>query len=181
MRRLKTSCLKVTSYIIVSIALTIILIIIYSKIILHTQAFTQTVLLWIHGSVVALVLGQLWTDTTLRLIRNYVYSQALKRKEKIEDIYVDSLAVPGWMVGMIERAFFGALVAFNISATAAGMVTWILVKMATDWHRILGSSNQSKDAMYGPRSLAFGSLLAGMISLFFALMGGMVCRKFLSC
>lgn len=84
--------------------------------------------------------------------------------------------MPGWVVGVIERVFFGALVAFDISATAAGMVTWILVKMATDWHKILGPGQKDGDPMYGARSLAFGSLLAGMISLFFALVGGLVCR-----
>jgi hypothetical protein len=158
-----------------SIALTILLIFGYGAI-LQTEAQLQVALLWIHGSFTATVFGHLWTVTGLRLIRNHVYSKTLKRKEKIDNIYVDSLAVSGWQVGMIERVFFGALVTFDISATAAGMVTWILVKMATDWNRILGQC-QNEDSMYGARSLAFGSLLAGMISLFFALIGGIICRR----
>jgi hypothetical protein len=162
-------------YIIVSLALAIFLIFSYMAI-LSTEPAVRVVLLWILGSVVALVLGHVWTVTALRLIRNYVYVQTLKRQEQIGAIYIDSLALPGWTVGTIERVFFGALVAFDIPATAAGMVTWILIKMATDWHRILGSGQQNKDPMYGPRSLAFGSLLGSMISLLFALIGGMVCR-----
>ena len=175
MERLKTSRRRMAIHIIVSLALTIFLIFSYMAI-LSTEPTVRVVLLWIHGSVVALVLGHLWTVTALHLIRNYVYGRTLKRQEQIAAIYIDSLALPGWAVGTIERVFFGALVAFDISATAAGMVTWILVKMATDWHRILGSGQQNADPMYGPRSLAFGSLLGSMISLFFALIGGMVCR-----
>jgi hypothetical protein len=130
---------------------------------------------WVFGSIVALVLGHLWTTSFLKVIRNWIYCYALKHNEKIEAIYIKSLALPATVVGVIERIFFGALVAFDISATAAAMVTWILVKMATDWHRILARRKKG-DYMYGPRSLAFSSLLASMISLLFALIGGLICR-----
>jgi hypothetical protein len=178
MERLRTSRRRMAIYISVSVALTIFLFFSYLAI-LCTEATTRMVLSWVLGSVVALLLGHMWTVTVLNLIRNYIYGQTLRRQEQIAPIYIDSLALPGWTVGTIERVFFGALVAFDISATAAGMVTWILVKMATDWHRILGAGQQNAgpaDPMYGPRSLAFGSLLGSMISLFFALIGGMVCR-----
>jgi len=168
MERLKTSPKCMWFHIILSIAVAIFLIFGY-------RLFSP----WILGAVVALVLGNLWTVTFLKLIRNYIYRDTVKRKDTIVDIYIDRIAVPGWVVGSIERIFFAALVAFDISATAAAMVTWILVKMATDWHRILGKTEEDAHKS-GARALAFSSLLASMISLFFALIGGLICRMALN-
>jgi hypothetical protein len=158
-------------HIIRSIVIAILLIFCYC-IILQIKTTVRAPLLLIHGSVVALLLGHLWTTTFLEVIRKHIYCYAQKYKEKIDDIYTQSLPLPATVLGVIERIFFGALVAFDISATAAAMVTWIFVKMATDWNRILVAGSKK-----GPRSLAFGSLLASMISLFFALIGGLICRK----
>ena len=170
---LKTSAIRLSFRIILSIALTIFLIFSYDAI-LQMEINARTVLLWILALVVVILLGHLWTTSFLKIIRNRIYYYALKHKEGIEDIYVSSLsALPAPVVGVTERIFFGALVAFDISATAAAMVTWILVKMATDWHRILDSTKEGKK---GPRALAFCSLLGSMISLFFALIGGLICR-----
>jgi hypothetical protein len=175
MERLKTSLRWRLFLIILSIGVTIFLIVWYSAI-LQMKTTAQVAHLWIHGLVVALGLGHLWTFTFLTVMRNRIYHKTLKRKEIIKDVYIGALCVPAWVVGTIERTFFGALVAFDISATAAAMVTWILVKMATDWHRILPPIEEKGKHIIGPRSLAFGSLLAGMISLLFALIGGLVCR-----
>jgi len=160
MEGLKTSAKRLSFRIILTIAVTIFLIFYY-------RLFSP----WVLGPVVALFLGHMWTTSFLKVIRNCIYCFALKHKEKIDDIYTHSLALPATVVGVIEGIFFGALVAFDISATAAAMVTWILVKMATDWNRILATTGKR-----GPRSLAFSSLLASMISLFFALIGGLICR-----
>jgi len=172
MECLKTSPSCMWFLIVLSIAGAIFLFFWY-RAILQMETTVRVIHLWIHSLVVALGLGHLWTFTFLKVIRNHIYHKTLKRKETIENIYIHALAVPAWVVGTIERIFFGALVAFDISATAAAMVTWILVKMATDWNRILTSAQEGKR---GPRSLAFSSLLAGMISLFFALTGGLICR-----
>lgn len=131
----------------------------------------RTLLLLLLGTFFALGMGHVCTTTALKFIRNHIYNEALKRDEIIEKIYVDTLSVPGWFLGFVERTFFGTLVAFEVSATAAGMLTWLLIKMATDWHKMIDAGSKN-----GPRSLAFGSLIAGMISLFFALIGGLMCR-----
>jgi len=74
-----------------------------------------------------------------------------------------------WMTGVIERLFFTIIVSFNVGGAAVAMTSWLLVKMATDWHRI-----QSKEDI--DRSLAFCSLTAGMVSLTFALVGGLLIK-----
>lgn len=73
--------------------------------------------------------------------------------------------------GHYRTLFFTILVAFDVSGTATAMIGWVTVKMLTDWHRIL-----KPDAELGVRSSAFASLLGNMISLIFALIGGLICR-----
>jgi len=178
--RLKTSKEKIRFNIIISTTMALILFFIYWLLFYLTNNTLRTVLLLIHGIVVAVYLGHLWTDMFLSLIRNHIYSQTKMKKQDIDDVFIVPLAVPGWLTGLIERIFFGVLVAFNIPATAAGMLTWILIKMATDWHRILPTTHETQNNQnlsYGPRSLAYSSLLAGIVSLFFALIGGLICRE----
>ena len=177
MERLRTSKKKICCDIITTIATS--LVFVYSYVPIFTiGAISGTILLCIHGSLVALLLGHLWTDTFLRFIRNHVYIQMKKKQIPMPDVelYITPLAIPGWVTGLIERIFFGVLVAFNIQATGAGMLTWVLIKMATDWHRILPTDEGNAKSKYGPRSLAFASLLASIVSLFFALVGGLICR-----
>lgn len=178
-------------HIILSIAVTILLILCLCGILLiQMKTSVRVSLLLIHGSVVALILGHLYVKTFLEVIRKCIYQKTAERKEKVDDVYIDTLAVPPWVVGITERIFLGALVAFNIPGTGAAMGTWMLVKMATDWHRLLpstekpcsieGSKQEETKHKIGPRSLAWGSLTASMISLLFALIGGLICQKALN-
>lgn len=167
---LKTPPRRVRFRIVLTAVVTAFLILWYCNI-QQMEIKDQIAFLWILGPVVALVLGHLWTTSFLKVMRNRVYHRAVKDEEEIDPLFTVSLAVPATVLGVIERIFFGALVAFDISATGAAMVTWILVKMATDWHRILAQKGE-----LGPRALAFTSLSASMISLFFALIGGLMCR-----
>jgi hypothetical protein len=170
MENLKTSPPRVWFRIVLTAVVTTFLILWYCNI-QQMEIKDQIAFLWILGPVVALVLGHLWATSFLKVMRNRIYYRAVKNKEEIEPVFTFSLPVPATVLGVIERIFFGALVAFDISATGAAMVTWILVKMATDWNRILAQKGES-----GPRALAFTSLSASMISLFFALIGGLICR-----
>lgn len=144
--------------------------------------------LWILALLVALVLGHLWVTSFLKFTRNCIYCLAIKREEEIDDIYTESLAIPAIVTGVVERVFFGALVAFNIQAAGAAIGLWIVVKMGTDWQRLLQEDKNKKTIIdstplppkgknkIGPRSLAWASLLAGVISLLFAVIGGLICR-----
>ena len=68
----------------------------------------------------------------------------------------------------LERGFFTIIVAFNVSGAAIAMISWIIVKMATNWH-IIARSEKPLD-----RGVALSSLLGSMISMSFALIGGLV-------
>jgi len=77
--------------------------------------------------------GSLLADEKLDLLnnsRNCIYRSALKREEKIAGIYTDSLPIPATVIGVVERVFFGVLVAFNIQAAGATMGARVVVKIA---------------------------------------------------
>jgi hypothetical protein len=172
-------------HIILSIVVALILMFTYYGILQMETRFRVPLLLF-HGILVALILGHLWAKTFLELIRKHVYQKTQEREETVDDVYIDTLAIPAWVVGITERVFLGALVAFNIPGTGAAMGTWMLVKTGTDWHRLLssaekpssteGSKQEKTKHKIGPRSLAWCSLSAGVVSLFFALIGGLICR-----
>jgi hypothetical protein len=123
------------------------------------------------GLAFSIRLGGALTPYILLMIRNNIVEKAKERGEVIDKLYFENLEIPDWLVGTVERVFFTILVAFNISGTATAMIGWVTIKMLTDWHRIL-----KPDAGVGLRSLAFSALLGNMISLFFALIGGLICR-----
>jgi hypothetical protein len=128
---------------------------------------------WAFGLGFSLLLGLL-TGPLLDLIRGRLLQKARKKGEVIDDkdarLYLESLYLSSKLLGSIERLFFTTLVAFNVSGTATAMIAWIAIKMATDWQRIL-----PRGAKLWVRSLAFSALLGNMISLLFALIGGLIC------
>lgn len=83
----------------------------------------------------------------------------------------------GWLVGflgvslllgILERIFFSVLVAFGVSGVATAMTIWIGTKMATGWNRIAGGGDTWR------RMLAFNGLISSLVSLFFAVVGGLI-------
>ncbi len=71
------------------------------------------------------------------------------------------------LIGLIERTFFAVLVAFHVSGAASALVLWMIVKMTTGWNRV-----QKGGTAY--RMLAFTGLICSVVSLFFAVVGGLV-------
>jgi hypothetical protein len=78
------------------------------------------------------------------------------------------LGIPNWLIGLLERLFFTLIVAFEVSGTAVAMIGWLTLKMASNWHQI----SKGKDVA---RGLGIASLLAGVTSMIFALIGGLIC------
>jgi hypothetical protein len=130
---------------------------------------------WIVGLIFSLGLGGWLTPKSLNCIREKIKEKA-KQIDKIgDDEYEEFVGLEYFspqITGTIERLFFMILVAFNVSGTATAMVAWITVKMATDWLVVLKDGKESWQ-----RKLAFSALLGSMISLFFALIGGLICRR----
>ncbi len=113
---------------------------------------------WVIGLLVSLAVGWLVTGQFVRWVRTHY---------GIGEHTGASPFVPPSLTGLVERLFFSVLVAFNISGTAVAMIGWIAAKMATNWNR-LGTPVQFSAA-------ALSALLGGMVSMLFALLGGLIC------
>jgi len=116
---------------------------------------------WVFGFLLATVVGGVATHLFLSTLRkNIAPTQAT----------LDRPRVPGWITGIVERSFFFLLIAFNISGVPTAMVGWIAIKLATNWNRPLSIKEKEPSA----KALAISAALAGIVSMTFALLGGLV-------
>jgi hypothetical protein len=80
----------------------------------------------------------------------------------------DALAprISPWLTGLVERSFFLTLVVARIEGVPEAMMAWLALKLAANWQRY--------NAEVEPRARArtMLALLAGLISLVFAFIGG---------
>jgi hypothetical protein len=116
--------------------------------------------------VIALLLGSV-TGLLLRALRVW---QGLHPKPNDDPA---TKPVPPWLMGVVERLVFSLIVwwAGLEGATITGMFAWLVLKMATNWTRP-GDDNQRARVI----RLSQGALLAGVVSLMFAVWGGLVAR-----
>lgn len=121
----------------------------------------ETLVRWLVGLIFALGVGQVTTWYFLRWLRGRLKLNVLHSD-------TDELPVPGWLVGVVERLFFVVAVAFNVSGAAIAMIAWIAVKMVTNWNRVGQIPPES------PRAALTG-LIGGLVSMLFALIGGLIC------
>ncbi len=123
---------------------------------------------WIIGLFFSLVVGGIVTWLFLRFLRNL-----LGKQNKVL-IFTDGKEVPAWLTGAVERLFFTVLVGLEVSGAPTAMIGWLALKLATNWNH-----PDWKDKP-GARAFAFSALLAGLVSMLFALLGGLVCARKLS-
>jgi hypothetical protein len=114
---------------------------------------------WGVGLFVSLVVGWIVTMVFLSLLRRHI--------ELPKD--TSASQVPPSLTGLVERLFFTVAVAFDLSGTVPAMMGWLAVKMASNWNR------PGDGGLQDPRG-AVSALLAGLVSLGFALVGGLICR-----
>ena len=119
---------------------------------------------WASGMTVSVIVGGVTTWAFLAGLRKY------QRLGKDSESNGDSRPVPPWLTGAMERTFFSVIVALNISGAAVAMIGWLTLKMVTNWNRS-GGSRDVKQVR-----LAFSALLAGLVSMLFAVVGGVICR-----
>jgi hypothetical protein len=119
---------------------------------------------WATGMTFSVIVGGIVTCAFLEGLRRY------QKLGKDSDGSGDSRPVPPWLRGVMERAFFSVIVALNISGAAIAMIAWLTLKMVTNWNRP-GGSRDLKEIR-----LAFSALLAGLVSMGFAIVGGVICR-----
>jgi hypothetical protein len=79
---------------------------------------------------------------------------------------------PQWLLGMCERLFFTIVVGFSGVGVGAGtIIAWLAIKTALDWRRRTSEEpNELRDIIRASQL----SNLAGLISLLFAMIGGLI-------
>ena len=142
---------------------------------------------WLFGLFVSIFLGHLVTAFSLVHLRKYLEQREDEWKEFTRDQRFDFYVglefyppidpsdrqVPPLITGTAERLFFTLIVAFGVSGAAVAMVAWIALKMVAS-----GSDRIRRAAEVNAELLAFefAGLLGNLSSMFFALVGGLICR-----
>ncbi len=121
-----------------------------------------TISAWFWGLLLALVLGHFVTSWFVGFIRAQGHIQIPIRVQKSME---EKRGVHPGIVGPVERLFFMFLIAYDVSGTATAMIAWIAVKMLQKWGR-----------SYEDKNYAFSRLMGGLISMLFALFGGLLVR-----
>lgn len=128
------------------------------------------ILRWIIGFFVSLLLGHYaarkFRDLRNRHIKNVSTDHEAINRQNEQSLNSDIL--PIW-TGLIERFFFTLIVAFDISGAAVAMMGWLGAKMAVNWNRQPGDNPVN-------RAFSMTALQTGVVSLLFALIGGLICR-----
>jgi hypothetical protein len=83
--------------------------------------------------------------------------------------------VPPWLTGLVERFVFFLLVAFDMPATPVTMMAWLGIKMAANWNRS-DSTPPDEEAETKRAQGATAAAVLGLLSMGFALMGGLLFR-----
>ncbi len=118
-----------------------------------------TLEIWMTGLVASLALGGIFTPLFLYALNKYL------RLEEEKTVKEGERRVPPLLTGMIERLFFTLVIALQLSGAAISMIGWLTLKMVTNWNR------PGKDYNH---MAAFAALLAGMVSMMFAILGGTI-------
>jgi len=121
---------------------------------------------WISGLYVALIGGH----ATIQLFFWYLERTMGQPPKDTDGVYV-----PDWLTGLIERTFFTVLIGASGSVTTIWIVPsmfgWIAAKIAANW----GRKDTGGDKPYtNDRAWTIRALLANLISMFFALVGGWI-------
>lgn len=119
---------------------------------------------WIFGLLFSVVAGGAVTAAFLYALRG-VLGLGDKPNPKNRDIK----RVPPWITGTVERLVFTVFIGSGIEAAPA-MIGWLALKLATNWNRDDWNNNPKT------RPFAFTALLAGLISMLFAALGGLICK-----
>ena len=124
---------------------------------------------WLAGLIFSLGFGHVGTVLFLKYLRSYM---KLGVKPGTQS---DHKEIPPWLMGTCERFIFTMAVAFGLSGTVVGMMAWLGLKMATYWNRP-GFAPDKEEEQFKRIRFALSAALAGLISMTFALIGGLICN-----
>ena len=144
---------------------------------------------WLFGLFVSIFLGHLVTAFSLVHLRKYLEQREDEWEEFTRDQRFDFYVglefypplpesserqVPLLITGSAERLFFTLIVAFNVSGAAIAMVAWIALKLLAS--RPYREERAMEEGAATPLAFEFAGLLGNLSSMFFALVGGLICR-----
>lgn len=125
---------------------------------------------WAVGlGIVSLLLGSLITYIVWLQLHAYFNAQRDKKGWQISEDYTQTVPLFPILAGVLERIFFTVMIAFQISGVGGAIVAWVGIKLAVGW----GSVKEGKTPN---RALAFVGLLSSLTSIFFAVIGGLICN-----
>ena len=122
--------------------------------------YCLTVAQWSIGLAFAVLVGGIVVPTFLHAVRGLM-GVGDKPKPKIK-------RVPPWLTGIVERFVFAVLVGLDVPGSATAMMGWLAIKLASNWNR------KDMENVVAARPFSFSALLAGLISMMFAALGGMI-------
>jgi len=126
------------------------------------------------GLFFSLVIGEWVTTKFLSWIKGRVRENA-RQMDNVEDdefeIFSGDEYFPPRITGTLERLFFAVLVGFDVSGTAIAMILWVALKMATEWFSVIQEQREA-----WKMQMVFSALLGNVVSLLFALVGGLIFR-----
>jgi hypothetical protein len=114
---------------------------------------------WMIGLFVSLIFGGIVNQYWARRVRKLIGDKDPQYR----------ILIP-ISLGVVENLFFTIGVAFNLSGVMVGMVAWMGAKMAAHWGRE-STEHQVKNI----ETVRFLVLGGTMISLLFAMLGGLIC------
>ena len=141
---------------------------------------------WIFGLFVSLFIGHVVTAFSLVCLRKHLEQREDEWNEFTRDqkflfyfgidfyppIDPSERQVPPLIAGTAERLFFTFIVAFNVSGAAIAMVGWITLKLITSRPY---REKRAEEEGAPPLAFEFAGLLGNLSSMFFALVGGLIC------
>ncbi|MER2998450.1 hypothetical protein [Pontibacter populi] len=126
---------------------------------------------WYIGIVIVAVTGGGFVVASLQFI---LENNFLKRQNNIE-------FVPNWLSGLItgylERTFFGVCVAIDLGGVIGGMIAWTVLKDTALWSQFFKNPDAKPKNRLKDFKRAYTALILGFTSMFFALIGGIVCSN----
>lgn len=129
----------------------------------------HTLVGWLIGLLgVSLILGSLFSWLTWCGLRKFFDSIVSRKGWDVPEEENERVPIQPVLTGILERLFFTILIAFNIPGVAGGLFTWIVVKMVSGWNRMTGGNETWR------RVLSFNALINSLVSLFFAVLGGLI-------
>ena len=120
----------------------------------------KTIVFWLLGLYISLFLGGFFTTLFQRCV--------IKANGQTDADELEKIGGRDWLFGSLERLFFTLAAAISVGGAVIAMMIWVGMKMITHgfWQQNAEPANKA----------AMTYLTISMVSMVFALIGGLFCR-----